>query len=87
MFFPACSRATCPAPVPSGNDRLEERGLANHLLHPIDCHMPFDFSHDATAHVYCTVGSRPVVDPVRLFKMRFVGYRIGIIVGLLLQAR
>jgi transposase len=57
---------------------LEELVPADHLLRLIDRHIPFDFIRDATAHLYCADNGRPAVDPVRLFKMLFIGYLFGI---------
>ena len=44
----------------------------------IDRHIPFDFIRDATAHLYSADNGRPAVDPVQLFKMRFIGCFFGI---------
>ena len=57
---------------------LEELVPADHLLRLIDRHIPFDFIRDATAHLYSADNGRPAVDPVRLFKMLFIGYLFGI---------
>jgi len=57
---------------------LEELVPPDHLLRLIDRHIPFDFIHDATRHLYCADNGRPAVDPVQLFKILFIGYLFGI---------
>lgn len=57
---------------------LEELVPKDHLLRVIDRHIRFDFIRDETAHLYCADNGRPALDPVRLFKMLFIGYLFGI---------
>ena len=57
---------------------LEELVPADHLLRLIDRYIPFDFIHEATAHLYSADNGRPAIDPVQLFKMLFIGYLFGI---------
>ena len=57
---------------------LEELVPKDHLLRQIDRHIRFDFIRDETAHLYCADNGRPALDPVRLFKMLFIGYLFGI---------
>ena len=57
---------------------LEELVPADHLLRLIDRYIPFDFIREATTHLYSADNGRPAIDPVRLFKMLFIGYLFGI---------
>lgn len=57
---------------------LEELVPEDHLLRLIDRHIRFDFIRDETAHLYSADNGRPALDPVRLFKMLFIGYLFGI---------
>lgn len=57
---------------------LEELVPADHLLRLIDRYIRFDFIREKTAHLYCADNGRPALDPVRLFKMLFIGYLFGI---------
>jgi transposase len=57
---------------------LEELVPCDHLLRLIDRHIEFDFIRQASAPLYCADNGRPAVDPVRLFKMLFIGYLFGI---------
>lgn len=57
---------------------LEELVPKDHLLRLIDRHIRFDFIFAETAHLYCADNGRPALDPVRLFKMLFIGYLFGI---------
>ena len=56
---------------------LEELVPADHLLRLIDRYISFDFIREATMHLYCADNGRPAVGPMQLFKMLFIGYRIG----------
>jgi transposase len=57
---------------------LEELVPKDHLLRKIDRHINFSFIRDKVKHLYCTNNGRPAIDPVRLFKMLFIGYLYGI---------
>lgn len=57
---------------------LEELVPQDHLLRQIDRFIDFDFIHEATEHLYCENNGRPAIDPVRLFKMLFIGYLFGV---------
>lgn len=57
---------------------LEELVPSDHLLRQIERYIEFDFIRDATADLYCADNGRPAVDPVRLFKLLFIGYLFGI---------
>jgi len=57
---------------------LEQLVPKDHLLRLLDQHIRFDFIREATQHLYCENNGRPAIDPVVLFKMRFVGYLFGI---------
>jgi transposase len=57
---------------------LEELVPKDHLLRLIDRYIRFDFIREQTAHLYCADNGRPAIDPVRLFKMLFIGYLFGI---------
>lgn len=57
---------------------LEELVPQDHLLRLIDRHLRFDFIREETEHLYCADNGRPALDPVRLFKMLFIGYLFGI---------
>lgn len=57
---------------------LEELVPKDHLLRLIDHHIDFTFIREATRHLYCDNNGRPAIDPVRLFKMLFIGYLFGV---------
>lgn len=57
---------------------LEELVPPDHLLRLIDRHIDFRFIREATEHLYSDRNGRPAIDPVRLFKMLFIGYLFGI---------
>ena len=57
---------------------LEELVPKDHLLRKIDRFIDFSFIYDEVRHLYCENNGRPAVDPVRLFKMLFIGYLFGI---------
>lgn len=57
---------------------LEELVPQDHLLRHIARHIDFHFIREATRHLYCEDNGRPAIDPVRLFKMLFIGYLFGI---------
>lgn len=57
---------------------LEELVPPDHLLRLLDRHIDFRFIRDATEHLYSDNNGRPAIDPVRLFKMLFIGYLFGI---------
>lgn len=57
---------------------LEELVPQDHLLRLIDRYIQFDFIREQTAHLYSADNGRPALDPVRLFKMLFIGYLFGI---------
>lgn len=57
---------------------LEELVPQDHILRLIDRHLRFDFIRDETAPLYCADNGRPALDPVRLFKMLFIGDLFGI---------
>lgn len=57
---------------------LEELVPKDHLLRKIDRYIDFSFIYDEVRHLYCENNGRPAVDPVRLFKMLFIGYLFGI---------
>ncbi|MDF2178407.1 IS5/IS1182 family transposase, partial [Aliiglaciecola sp. CAU 1673] len=45
----------------------------DHLVRLIDLAIDFEFIRDKVAHLYCQDNGRPAVDPVRLFKILFLG--------------
>jgi transposase len=57
---------------------LEELVPQDHLLRLIDRYIRFDFIREQTVHLYSADNGRPALDPVRLFKMLFIGYLFGI---------
>jgi transposase len=57
---------------------IEELVPADHLLRKIDQTIDFSFIYKKVEHLYCAHNGRPPVDPVRLFKMLFIGYLFGI---------
>ena len=57
---------------------LEELVPKDHLLRKIDRYIDFSFIHDEVRHLYCENNGRPAVDPIRLFKMLFLGYLFGV---------
>jgi len=50
----------------------------DHLVRLIDKAIDFEFIRDEVAHLYCKNNGRPAVDPVRFFKILFLGYLFGI---------
>ena len=46
----------------------------DHLVRLIDMAIDFEFIRDEVAHLYCQNNGRPAVDPVRFFKILFLGY-------------
>ena len=50
----------------------------DHLVRLIDMAIDFEFIRDEVAHLYCQNNGRPSVDPVRFFKILFLGYLFGI---------
>ena len=50
----------------------------DHLVRLIDMAIDFEFITDEVAHLYCQNNGRPAVDPVRFFKILFLGYLFGI---------
>jgi transposase len=57
---------------------IEELVPADHLLRKIDKTINFSFIYKKVEPLYCAHNGRPPVDPVRLFKMLFIGYLFGI---------
>lgn len=57
---------------------LEELVPKDHLLRKIERHIDFSFIHDEVRDLYSAHNGRPAVDPIRLFKMLFIGYLFGI---------
>jgi len=57
---------------------MEQLVPKNHLVRKIDKAIDFEFIRDEVAHLYCQDNGRPPVDPVRLFKIIFLGYLFGI---------
>ncbi|WP_019647289.1 transposase, partial [Pseudoalteromonas piscicida] len=49
----------------------------DHLVRLIDLAIDFEFIRDEVAHLYCKNNGRPAVDPVRMFKILFLGYLFG----------
>lgn len=50
----------------------------DHLVRLIDQAIDFEFIRDEVADLYCQNNGRPAVDPVRFFKILFLGYLFGI---------
>ena len=50
----------------------------DHLVRLIDMAIDFEFIRDEVSHLYCKNNGRPAVDPVRFFKILFLGYLFGI---------
>ncbi len=50
----------------------------DHLLRKIFKHTDFSFIREKVKGLYCHDNGRPVIDPVVLFKMLFLGYLFGI---------
>ena len=46
----------------------------DHLVRLIDMAIDFEFIRDEVEHLYCKNNGRPAVDPVRFFKILFLGY-------------
>lgn len=67
---------------PTGNQlemvSMEDLVPKDHLLRKIDRYIDFEFIRDEVAHLYCKDNGRPSIDPVRLFKIIFIGYLFGI---------
>ncbi|WP_103415280.1 IS1182 family transposase [Vibrio hyugaensis] len=57
---------------------MEQLVPKDHLVRKIDKAIDFEFIRDQVAHLYCQDNGRPPVDPVRLFKIIFIGYLFGI---------
>lgn len=57
---------------------IEELVPQDHLLRKIDRYIDFEFIRELTAPLYCEDNGRPALDPVKLFKMLFIGYLFGI---------
>ena len=57
---------------------LEDLVPHGHLVRKIEKHIDFEFIRAEVAHLYCPDNGRPPVDPVRLFKIMFLGYLFGI---------
>jgi len=57
---------------------IEELVPEDHLLRKIDKTIDFSFIYDKVEHLYCPDNGRPPIDPVKLFKMLFIGYLFGI---------
>ncbi len=57
---------------------LETLVPENHLLRKINAVIEFEFIRDKVSHLYCTNNGRPALDPVKLFKILFIGYLFGI---------
>jgi len=49
-----------------------------HLLRKINAAIEFEFIREKVAHLYCANNGRPALDPVKLFKILFIGYLFGI---------
>lgn len=50
----------------------------DHLVRLIDLAIDFEFIRDEVSHLYCANNGRPAVDPVRFFKILFLGYLFGV---------
>lgn len=50
----------------------------DHLVRLIDSTIDFEFIRDEVKHLYCSDNGRPATDPVRFFKILFLGYLFGI---------
>ncbi|MHC1683595.1 MAG: IS1182 family transposase [Clostridiaceae bacterium] len=50
----------------------------DHLLRIIDKRIDFSFIRDLTKDKYCENNGRPALDPVKFFKILFIGYLFGI---------
>ena len=46
----------------------------DHLVRLIDMAIDFEFIRDEVVHLYCKINGRPAADPVRFFKILFLGY-------------
>ena len=46
----------------------------NELVRLIDMAIDFEFIRDEVDHLYCKINGRPAADPVRFFKILFLGY-------------
>lgn len=57
---------------------LEELVPKDHLLRLIDEHIDFEFIGPLCAPLYCADNGRPAIDPIRLFKLLFIGYLFGV---------
>lgn len=78
MVKPAMLKPPTPTQYELEMVTLEELVPQDHLLRLIDRHIQFDFIREQTAHLYSADNGRPALDPVRLFKMLFIGYLFGI---------
>lgn len=50
----------------------------DHLVRLLDTAIDFEFIRDEVSHLYCSNNGRPATDPVRFFKILFLGYLFGI---------
>jgi transposase len=50
----------------------------DHLVRLLDATIDFEFIRDEVKHLYCSNNGRPATDPVRFFKILFLGYLFGI---------
>lgn len=57
---------------------LESLVPKDHLLRKIDKYIDFEFIRGKVENLYSKNNGRPAVDPVRMFKMLFIGYLFGI---------
>ncbi len=57
---------------------LEELVPADHLLRKIRKTIDFSFIYEKTKGLYCPDNGRPAIDPIKLFKILFIGYLFGI---------
>ena len=57
---------------------IEQLVPENHLLRKIDKYIDFSFILEKVKPYYCEDNGRPPIDPIRLFKMLFIGYLYGI---------
>ena len=71
---------TKPEPVQNEMETvvLEELVPADHLLRKIRKAIDFSFIYEKTKNLYCPNNGRPAIDPIKLFKILFIGYLFGI---------
>jgi transposase len=71
---------TKPEPVQNEMETvvLEELVPADHLLRKIRKVIDFSFIYEKTKNLYCPNNGRPAIDPIKLFKILFIGYLFGI---------